>query len=194
MTAKETAEWMKEKGYHEQWLLPVMGLHSDDPNLKPYRGTIPGSGPEKMPWDLSLNKDAHQDTNRQVVLTHELADDDRRKFDLSTPKRGPWAYQRVLPICPGSARIKQDVLKVFHSMEKVQKAGGILVEGLGKNYGRRYENVTMRQPRGGYRSGRMARDDYGEGKRLMHDDAKATIAVKLEQSLIRVAGEKPEPL
>jgi hypothetical protein len=35
----------------------------------------------------------------------------------------------------------------------------------------------------------MARDDYGEGKRQMHDDAKATIAVKLEQSLIRVAGK-----
>jgi hypothetical protein len=36
----------------------------------------------------------------------------------------------------------------------------------------------------------MARDDYGDGKRLMHDDAKATIAVKLEQLLIHVVGEK----
>jgi hypothetical protein len=85
-------------------------------------------------------------------------------------------------------------LKVFGSMEKVWKAGGILVEGLGKNYGRRYENVRIRQPRGGYRPRRMARDDYGEGNRQMHDDAKATIAVKLEQSLIRAAGKKPEPL
>ena len=41
-------------------------------------------------------------------------------------------------------------MKVFDSMEKVRKAGGILVEGLGKNYYRRYENVTVRQPRGGY--------------------------------------------
>jgi hypothetical protein len=126
-------------------LLPknVMGLHSDDPDLKAYLGTIPGSGPENMPWDLSLNKDAHEDTNRHAVLTHELAEDDPRKFDLSTPKRGSWVNQRVLQICPGSARIKQDVLKVFHSMEKVRKAGGILVEGLGKNYGRRYENVRI---------------------------------------------------
>jgi hypothetical protein len=85
-------------------------------------------------------------------------------------------------------------LKVFGSMEKVWKAGGILVEGLGKNYGRRYENVRIRQPRGGYRPRRMARDDYGEGNRQMHDDAKATIALKLEQSLIRAAGKKPEPL
>ncbi len=41
----------------------------------------------------------------------------------------------------------------------------------------------------------MARDDYGEGKRVMHDDAKAkaTIKVKLERSLLRRAGEKTEP-
>jgi hypothetical protein len=56
MTAKETIMWMKEKGFHEQWLLqPVMGLHSDDPDLKTYLNTIPGSSPENMPWDLSLN-------------------------------------------------------------------------------------------------------------------------------------------
>jgi hypothetical protein len=171
-----------------------MGLHSDDPDLKAYLGTIPGSSPENMPWDLSLNKDVHEDTNRHAVLAHELAEDDRTKFDLSTPKRGSWAYQRVLQICPSSARIKQDVLKVFDSMEKVRKAGGILVEGMGKNYGRWYENVRIRQPCGGYRPRRMARDDYGEGKRQMHDDAKVTIAVKLVQSLIRVAGKKTEPL
>jgi hypothetical protein len=192
MTAKETVAWMKEKGFHERWLLPVMGLHSDDPDLKAYLDTIPGNGPENMPWDLSLNKDTHEDTNRHVVLTHELADDDPKKFDLSTPKRGSWAYERVLQICPCSKRIKQDVLKVFDSMEKVWKAGGIFVEGLGKNYGSRYENVKITQPRGGYRPQRMAWDDYGDGKRVMHDDAKATIAVKLEQSLLRLAGKKTE--
>ncbi len=65
-----------------------------------------------------------------------------------------------------------------------------LVEGLGKNYGRRYENVTIKQPRGGYRPRRMARDDYRHGKKVMHDDAKATIVVKLEQSLLRRAAKK----
>jgi hypothetical protein len=40
----------------------------------------------------------------------------------------------------------------------------------------------------------MAWDDYGDGKRVMHDDAKATVAVKLEESLLRLAGKKPEPL
>ena len=94
------------------------GLHSDDPDLKAYLETIPGSGPENMPQDLSLNKDAHKDTNRHAVLTYELAANDPRKFNLATPKRGPWAYQRVLQICPCSKRIKQDVLKVFESMEE----------------------------------------------------------------------------
>jgi hypothetical protein len=194
MTAKESVEWMKEHGHFERWLLPVMGLHSDDADLKAYLQTIPGNGPENMPWDLSLNKDAHEDINRHIILTHELADDDPRKFDLSTPKRGSWAYQRVLQICPSSDRIKQDILNVFVSMEKVRKADGILVEGLGKNYGRRYENIKIKQLRGGYRPRKMALDDYGDGKRAMHDDAKKTIKMKLEQSLLRVAGEKTKPL
>jgi hypothetical protein len=106
MMAKETVEWMKEKCFQKRWLLPVMGLHSDDPDLKAYLDTSPGSGPENMSWDLSLNRDAHKDTNRYVVLTHEVAEDDPKKFDLSTPKRGSWAYQRVLQICPGSKWIK----------------------------------------------------------------------------------------
>jgi hypothetical protein len=69
-------------------------------------------------------------------LTHELADDGSKKFDLSTPKKGSWAYQRVLQISPSSKRIKQDIWNIFVSVEKVRKAGGILVEGLGKNYGK----------------------------------------------------------
>jgi hypothetical protein len=96
---------------------------------------------------------------------------------------------QVLQICPGSARIKQDVLKVLDSMEKVWKADGILVEGLGKNYGRREENVTIRELRGDCKPQRMARDNYGDEKRLMHDDVKATIVVKLKQLLICVAGK-----
>jgi hypothetical protein len=91
MTAKETIEWVKEKGYHEPWLLPVMGLHSDDPNLKAYLGTICRSSPENVPRDLSLNEDAHKDTNCHIVLAHDLANDDPKKSDLSTPKRGSWA-------------------------------------------------------------------------------------------------------
>jgi hypothetical protein len=59
---------MKEKGLHKQWLLLVMGLHSDDPDLKSFLSTIPGNGLENMPWNLSLNKDLHEDTNWHVVL------------------------------------------------------------------------------------------------------------------------------
>jgi hypothetical protein len=35
----------------------------------------------------------------------------------------------------------------------------------------------------------MARDDYKDGKRVMHADAKAMIVVKLEQSLLHGAGK-----
>jgi hypothetical protein len=52
-----------------------------------------GCGPENMRWDLSLNKDGQKEKKRHIFLTHELAKDDPKMFfDLSTPKRGAWAY------------------------------------------------------------------------------------------------------
>ena len=133
MTAGETVDWMKEMGCHKRWLLPAMGLHSDDIDSKACLETVAGSGPENMPWDLSLNKDAHEDTNRHIVLTHELANDDPRKFDLSTPKRGSWACQRVLQICLCSKRIKQDIHEVFDS---TRRKFDRLVESSSKALGR----------------------------------------------------------
>ena len=33
-TAKETRNWMKEKGYEEMWILPEMDLFTSNPVLK----------------------------------------------------------------------------------------------------------------------------------------------------------------
>jgi hypothetical protein len=38
LTAHETVAWIKQEGYYEQWILPELGLHSDDDDLKQYRG------------------------------------------------------------------------------------------------------------------------------------------------------------
>jgi hypothetical protein len=48
-----------------------------------------------MPLDYNLNKDLHDDVDRQVAITHGLEEEDKRKFSMSTPNRATWAYLRV---------------------------------------------------------------------------------------------------
>ena len=53
MTAKETINRMKQKGYLHHWLLPLNGLKDGNP----YAGRPVGNSPEFIPWDNSLNRD-----------------------------------------------------------------------------------------------------------------------------------------
>jgi hypothetical protein len=55
MTADETIEWIKQKGYYDHWILPEYDLNKD---LKNYNRVQPvGNNPGAMCWDNSLNKD-----------------------------------------------------------------------------------------------------------------------------------------
>ena len=56
MTAKETINWTKEKGYLHRWLLPLNGLQDGTPCA----GCPVGNSPEFMPLDNSLNRDILQ--------------------------------------------------------------------------------------------------------------------------------------
>ena len=56
MTAKETINWMKQKGYLHHWLHPLNGLQDGTP----YAGCPVGNIPEFMPLDNSLNRDILQ--------------------------------------------------------------------------------------------------------------------------------------
>jgi hypothetical protein len=84
LTAQETVSWMKEQGYYKRWVLPKLGLHSDDPDLKQYRGWPVGNSPENTPWDTSLNKDLHD-----VVKYHVLATADIEKTHTSRSTSSP---------------------------------------------------------------------------------------------------------
>jgi hypothetical protein len=79
-TAKETVSWMKEQGHYEPWVLPELGLHSADPDLKQYHGRPVGNSPENMPWDTSLNKDLHDAIKYHVAATADFKKADPRKF------------------------------------------------------------------------------------------------------------------
>jgi hypothetical protein len=86
MTAKETIEWMKEKGYFERWLLPAEGLHTDNTSLKYYFCKPIGNSPKMMPWGTSLNQDVKCAVDHHVMNMADFLEDDPLKFSLPTPK------------------------------------------------------------------------------------------------------------
>ena len=84
MTFVETITWMKEKGYHQRFLLPQLGLL--DGTI--YHSSIPGDSPELMPLDNTLNKDYDDSAKQHCAVTIDLPVTDKRKFSLDTPKEG----------------------------------------------------------------------------------------------------------
>jgi predicted flap endonuclease-1-like 5' DNA nuclease len=193
MTAKETIQWMREKDYLKRWLLPINQLSEDDKDLKNFLHRPIGNSPEMMPWDCSLNKDIKDAVMRHVCYTCHLPEDDVRKFSLSTPKRGSWAFRRILEHedgSPSSQRILQDIAKVFNSMEKIRQAKGALIAGIGDRKGRR----ALQQHASGInvRGGKRVREKEKDKVHWIHPDARSAYALKLENSKAVHAGQNIE--
>ena len=188
MTSTATLEWMVKQGYFKYWILPVLGLNEDDPDLSQYIGCPVGNCPENMPWDTSLNQDLHEAVWAHVSMTFELHQDCPKKFDLSTPKRGASAYIRVLEGVPSDKRIQQDINLVFENMNKVRLARGGLVLGMGRNYGRRYVVTERKMKRGGHNPRKQALDEYVDSKTFIHPDAKPCLNAMMTSSVQRNAG------
>ena len=70
MTAKETINWTKQKGYLHCWLLPLNGMQDGTP----YAGRPVGNIPEFMPLDNSLNRDILHSLLFHCVLSHSNVD------------------------------------------------------------------------------------------------------------------------
>ena len=74
MTEKGYTAWMKEKKvsdldmrtYYECSILPQLGLND---NIGSCGGWPVRNSPEFMPWDASLNNDAHETVRRHCVLS-----------------------------------------------------------------------------------------------------------------------------
>jgi hypothetical protein len=135
----------------------------------------------------SLNQDVHVVVQRHVLLTLKLAVDDNKKFDLSTLKRGSWAYHRILEVVPNSNRIIHDVDKVVESMLIVKSALGVHCPGVGsRNYGVRHIKVDRKRSGGGGHR-KKALDDYNDA--VVHPDTKHSVKMKIEDSLARADGK-----
>ena len=70
MTAKETINWMKEKGYLHRWLLPLNGLQDGTTYAVP----PVCNSPKFMSLDNSLNRDILQSLRFHCVLSHSIID------------------------------------------------------------------------------------------------------------------------
>jgi predicted flap endonuclease-1-like 5' DNA nuclease len=191
MTATSTIEWMKKKDYLRRWLLPMNQLGADDKDLKAYMNRPVGNSPEMMPWDCSLNKDLKDAVMRHVCYTCHLPEDDERKFSLSTPKRGSYAFRRILEHEdgePSSKRILQDIAKVFQSMRRILEAKGTLITGIGDRRGRRalQQHSSKINSRGGARYRQPEKDKV----KWIHPHALAAYELKLETSAAVHAGNK----
>jgi hypothetical protein len=85
MTATETVEWMKSRGYYKHWILPQHDLNSQ---VSYYQKVKPiGNNPGAMPRDNSLNTDMDDITLRHVAATTLLDQDNPKKVSLATPKQ-----------------------------------------------------------------------------------------------------------
>jgi hypothetical protein len=184
LTAKETINWMKAKGYYDRWIHPVNELHQDQPDLKVYWGRPVGDRPENMPWDNNLNQDAHLMVSHHVMFTSSYEEDDERKFSLSTPKRASYAYRRILDpdtgIAPSSERILHDVDLVFVNLMKIHEAEGSKLN-LTSRPGRRFASSDV-ENRGGKRTKKQWKDMQ------LHPHAIQGRQVKIEESRERFEG------
>ena len=89
--AKESYQYMHEKGYFRHLIMPQLGLN---------RGTVyihrmVGMRPEVMPMDAHLNQDLHENVDRHVNLTSHLPDNHPNKFSRRTPKHLAAAYKKI---------------------------------------------------------------------------------------------------
>ena len=72
MTAKETINRTKQKGYLHRWLLPLNGLQDGTP----YVGCPVGNIPEFMPLDNILSGEILQSFHFHCVLSHSIVDEE----------------------------------------------------------------------------------------------------------------------
>jgi hypothetical protein len=185
MTAKDTINWMKENGYYDRWLLPELDLYRDFPDVKSKYDRRPiGDTPESMPLDNNLNKDLHDDVDRQVAATKMLDEDNLKKFSMSTPKRATSTYLRVWEsVGPTPRRIVQDVSKVIPSWQDIRANRGGYVDRIvrkGKRDDNQRSSSEKKKKHGGARKRKQPFDDYGDAR--LHLDAQETLAKKLQDT------------
>ncbi len=102
-------------------------------------GKLPGDSPEYMPLDSNLFSNLEVMVRWNVAATCELPRHHESKFDLTTPQSAWSAVCRTWKYAPTSARIVEDIERVFVAIEEVVKHEGIAVDFAKLRSGRREE-------------------------------------------------------
>jgi hypothetical protein len=148
--------WMKQKGYWDHWITPVLGCNdvvscfcaekNTTLTSKRYARRPVGNQPELMPLDASLNWDIDCALNMHVLLTADLPNDHPDKFRKDTPLRISQAITKlchpVTGVVPSSKRIVQDCNRILTSAVAIVEAGGKIVPGLVNRNGHRHKPET----------------------------------------------------
>ena len=131
MTAKESVKYMKQKHYYEHWVKPECGLldsHSST-DVQKWKDKPVGNNPKYMPLDNNLNNDLHASVLTHCIMTQNLDDNDKKKFDMSTPVQGTDAYTRIWEHHPPSKRIVEDINLTYDSLRDILVTKGALRKG-----------------------------------------------------------------
>jgi hypothetical protein len=101
-----------------------------------YAGKLVGNSPELMPLDSNLFSDLEYAIKQHCALTHDLANDDPRKFSIGTPTE-VWSamYRSWQMIRP--ERIKTDTKRWEMALGMIVYWQGALVPDLNNRHGRR---------------------------------------------------------
>ena len=114
-----------------------------------------------MPWDASLNNDAHQSERRHCVLSwstlkQQGKTNDARKYPMATPELASQTYHHISDpdstkgVAPTLEKILQDTEGVWKAIEIVYGKKGVDVPGLAEGAGRHYlKNSTCIKYHGG---------------------------------------------
>ena len=175
---------MKEKGYFEHFMLPVLACNDEIVNKKGesttrHAGTNMGDGPELMPLDTMIFSDFMRALRYHVAMSRHFSKDSPYKFSLSTPRTITEAVDRLwnedaIPI----VRINQDIDRVPKSMVTIIEGRGIIQSNLGNREGGRKFDWETYQSCGEYnelpklqkkeRGGKRTKGDFKD--MYTHDD------------------------
>ena len=133
--SKGAQDYMRERGFGDR---QIRGLGHTNVGTR-YEGTLPGDTPEYMPLDSNLFSDLEVMVRWNVAATYEFARGDPDKFDLTTPTSAWSAVARTWQYAPTSARIVEDIGRVFLAIEEVVAHEGEAVDFNALRHGRREE-------------------------------------------------------
>ena len=173
-----------------KWILPLNGLNHG----MPFSGHPIGNSPELMPLDCSLFADLNTCVQYHIMITQIFPENDIRKFNIYTMKRGAHAYLSILEPSedlavgsPPASRICEDVRKWVINLRTIYDAEGIMVKGLGDRNGKRQVDLEKVGGRGG-------KCIKGQGKSFLkqvrsiwlHDDTVSSKDLMISESLAKV--------